>query len=144
MDLIIGLLTLLLVLISILLILLVLVQLPKKEAGLGMAFGASTTEALFGAGSGTVLTRVTKYGTGAFLILALLLSILRNHQARATTRVIRQEIENRAVAAPAMRGASGTGAVSVPSIQAPAVLTNLPTPAPAAATGAPAVPKPAP
>ena len=38
----------------VLLILLVLVQLPKKEAGAGMAFGGAATDALFGAGSGNV------------------------------------------------------------------------------------------
>ena len=43
-------------LISLFLILLVLVQLPKKDAGLGTAFGGGTTDALFGAGAGNVLT----------------------------------------------------------------------------------------
>ena len=64
MGLLIGLLTLVMVLISLLLILLILVQLPKKEAGLGMAFGGATGEALFGAGTGTVLSRLTKYSAG--------------------------------------------------------------------------------
>ena len=41
--------------------LLVLVQLPKKEAGVGMAFGGGAADALFGAGSGTALTKLTKY-----------------------------------------------------------------------------------
>ena len=36
---------------SLFLILLVLVQLPKKEAGLGQAFGSGATDALFGSGS---------------------------------------------------------------------------------------------
>ena len=38
------------------LILLVLIQLPKKDAGAGLAFGGGATDALFGAGSGNVLT----------------------------------------------------------------------------------------
>jgi protein translocase SecG subunit len=56
-----------------LLILLVLVQLPKKDAGAGMAFGAGTADALFGAGSGNALTKITKWAAGVFLGLCLLL-----------------------------------------------------------------------
>jgi preprotein translocase subunit SecG len=72
----IGTLTVILVLDCILLILLVLLQLPKKEAGAGLAFGGAATDALFGAGSGTVLTRITKWVAGAFFGLTLLLAIL--------------------------------------------------------------------
>ena len=43
------------------LVLLVLVQLPKKEAGMGQAFGGAATDALLGAGSGNVLTKVTRW-----------------------------------------------------------------------------------
>ena len=49
-------LTIILFLISLFLILLVLVQLPKKDAGLGTAFGGGTTDALFGAGAGNTPT----------------------------------------------------------------------------------------
>src|SRR2546426_681191 len=61
---IIGLFTVVLVLDSLFLILLVLVQLPKKEAGIGQAFGGGATDALFGAGSGNALTKMTKYARG--------------------------------------------------------------------------------
>src|SRR5262245_48520795 len=82
----IGLLTLVMVLDCLLLILLVLIQLPKKEAGAGIAFGASATDALFGAGSGTVLTKITKYAAGAFFLMAVVLSLLQNsyHRGRGT------------------------------------------------------------
>ena len=51
----------------VILVLLVLIQLPKKEAGGGLAFGAGGADALFGAGSGTMLTKITKYAaTGVF------------------------------------------------------------------------------
>src|ERR1700744_5159149 len=60
----------------VLLICLVLVQLPKKEAGAGLAFGAGASDALFGAGSGNMLTKVTKYVAGGFFCLGLLLAIL--------------------------------------------------------------------
>lgn len=74
---IIGLLTFVLILNCLLLILLVLVQLPKKDAGAGMAFGGGTADALFGAGSGNVLTKITKYATGVLLVLALLIGHLQ-------------------------------------------------------------------
>src|ERR1044072_1864394 len=79
----IGFFTVVLVIDCLLLILLVLVQLPKKEAGLGQAFGGSTTDALFGAGSGSALTKLTKYTAGIFFALTLLTSMLHGHQARA-------------------------------------------------------------
>ena len=83
MTLLIGFLTVLLVLDCVLLILLVLVQLPKKEAGAGMAFGGAATDALFGAGSGNALTKITKWVAGAFFVLALTLSLIMSRQARS-------------------------------------------------------------
>ncbi len=117
MGLLIGLLTLVLVLTSLFLILLVLVQLPKKEAGLGMAFGGAATEALFGAGSGNMLTQVTKYATAVFLVLALVLSILRNHEAHKAGRGMAKLIEE--VSAAATPAATAAPQTVVPSIQAP-------------------------
>ena len=67
--------TVILFLNSLFLVLLVLVQLPKKEAGLGTAFGGGTTDALFGAGAGNVLTKLTKWNAGIFLFLCLFLSM---------------------------------------------------------------------
>lgn len=114
MGLIIGLLTLVLVLTSLLLILLILVQLPKKEAGLGMAFGGAAADALFGAGSGTVLSRWTKYGAGAFLVLSLVLSVLRNHEARASGRNILSELGRTPVVTPAQPGLTSPAPVLTP------------------------------
>ena len=74
----IGLLTLVMVLDCIVLVFLVLIQLPKKEAGAGLAFGGSASDALFGAGSGNVLTKITKYAATIFFVMALLLSILQS------------------------------------------------------------------
>jgi protein translocase SecG subunit len=79
MSFVVGILTFLLVINCLLLILLVLVQLPKKDAGAGMAFGAGTADALFGAGSGNALTKITKYTAGIFLALSLLLGGLQSH-----------------------------------------------------------------
>jgi protein translocase SecG subunit len=76
MGFIIGLLTVVMVFDCLLLILLVLIQLPKKEAGAALAFGGGTTDALFGAGSGTVLTKITKYAATGFFVLAVIVSVL--------------------------------------------------------------------
>jgi len=66
MAILIGFLTLLMVLDCVIVILLVLIQLPKKDAGAGLAFGGSATDALFGAGSGTVLTKLQNTPPGLF------------------------------------------------------------------------------
>ena len=79
MSFIIGILTVLLVLNCLLLILLVLIQLPKKDAGVGMAFGGGAADALFGAGSGNALTKITKYATGIFFLMALILGHWESH-----------------------------------------------------------------
>ena len=68
---------------SLVLVLLILLQLPKKEAGAGMAFGGSATDALFGAGSGNAMTTITKYSAGIFFGAALLLAITNSHLAPA-------------------------------------------------------------
>jgi preprotein translocase subunit SecG len=89
------------------LILLVLVQLPKKDAGAGIAFGAGTADALFGAGSGNVLTKITKYATIALLLLALVLGWLMDkaHNSRSGSSfeklVEQQQQQKPATAAPA-------------------------------------------
>ena len=82
----IGLLTVVMVLNCVALILLVLIQLPKKDAGAGLAFGGGATDALFGAGSGNVLTKITKYAATLFFVLALVLSIMqRSYHTRTTS-----------------------------------------------------------
>ena len=55
------------------LMLLILVQLPKKDAGAGLAFGGGAADALFGAGSGNALTKITKWATVAFILLSIIL-----------------------------------------------------------------------
>ncbi len=84
----IGLLTFVLVLNCAVLILLVLMQLPKKDAGAGLAFGGGATDALFGAGSGNVLTKTTKYAATIFFVLALIIGILQSkHHHRSVTEL---------------------------------------------------------
>src|SRR5438445_5176665 len=109
----IGLLTLVLVLFLSVLIFLVLIQLPKKEAGAGLAFGGSATDALFGAGSGTVLTKITKYAAATFFVLALLLSVMQSHYHRRNASAFQQKLEQ--------PGQSSPLAPSAPTAPAPAV-----------------------
>ena len=115
----IGLLTVVMVLDCLVLILLVLIQLPKKEAGMGLAFGGAATDALFGAGSGNVLTKITKYSAATFFILAVVLSLMQSYYHRRTTSVFEQKLGQ---AAP---------------------LTTLPTTTPQATTPSPTPPSPA-
>jgi preprotein translocase subunit SecG len=91
--------------------LLILVQLPKKEAGMGTAFGGGATDALFGAGSGNVLTKLTKYSSGIFLGLALLLSVLIVHQNHQSGLGLEQELKKKA---------AGTTGLSTPTTPASA------------------------
>lgn len=104
MSFLIGLLTFVLVLVCLAMILLVLIQLPKKDAGVGVAFGGGTTDALFGAGSGTVLTKATKYAAVAFFGLALVVGIMQKHVHKEDTDDFRTKADAAAqapVAAPA-------------------------------------------
>src|SRR3989442_6887530 len=96
MSFVIGFLTVVLVLDCVFLILLILIQLPKKEAGAGLAFGGGATDALFGAGSGTALTKVTKYCAGLFLGLSLLLSILNARRVNESNISLTGTLKKRA------------------------------------------------
>jgi preprotein translocase subunit SecG len=138
----IGILTFLLIINCLMLILLVLVQLPKKDAGAGIAFGAGTADALFGAGSGNVLTKITKYATVVLLLLALVIGYLQDkaHQggsSAAFERMVEQKQMQRTVSpAPGKQPAAPAQQQSAPAQQQPTP-NNLPATAPAA-TSAPA------
>jgi preprotein translocase subunit SecG len=122
MSLIIGLLTIIMVLNSLFLILLILVQLPKKEAGAGLAFGAGAAEAVFGAGAGTPLSKITKYSAGLFLGLALLLSIMNSYESKRNARLLEQEIANQ----PAVPAAVEEGATTAPITMTPTADATAP------------------
>jgi preprotein translocase subunit SecG len=147
MSFIIGLLTVVLVLDCLVLILLVLIQLPKKEAGLGVAFGSSATDALFGAGSGTVLTKLTKYAAGTFFALAIVLSIMQSRYHRRTTSEFQQELDKQTrqtsgflVPPPAATPPAPTAGTNLPTLPT-AITTNPPAAAPATPPATPAPPK---
>ena len=119
-----GFLTVILVLNCLLLILLVLIQLPKKEAGVGSAFGSGTTDVLFGAGSGNALTKITKVSATLFLGLSLVLSVINTSRASRNGRSVAEQLQ-KMQAVPAPR--TSTNAV------APALNLLVNTNAPAAA-----------
>lgn len=95
MTFIVGLFTAVLVLDCLLLILLVLVQLPKKDAGIGMAFGGGAADALFGAGSGNALTKITKWATGIFFALALVLGLIEANLNKANTSSFEKALQQK-------------------------------------------------
>src|SRR6185369_2934954 len=108
-------------------IILVLIQLPKKEAGAGLAFGAGATDALFGAGSGTVLTKITKYSAGIFFALAIILSLLNKNrynrsieefQKGMATPLPTRSAPASSLPAPISTNAPGTNATSATPVEA--------------------------
>ena len=144
--------TILLILDCLILGLLILVQLPKKEAGVGMAFGGGAADALFGAGSGTALSTMTKYTATAFFVLVFVLSILNNHAQSGSANELKRQMERQsAMPAPTAPSTPSTTATPPPSTATPAIpltistnLTATPaptTPAAPSATNKPASPK---
>ncbi|PYK99953.1 MAG: preprotein translocase subunit SecG [Verrucomicrobia bacterium] len=115
----IGFLTVILVLDCLLLILLVLIQLPKKDAGAGIAFGGGATDALFGAGSGNALTKITKYAAGVFLGLSLLLSYMRAHDSGEN---LEEKLRKKAASAPLVTPSATNTVASTTAV--PALLLN--------------------
>jgi preprotein translocase subunit SecG len=146
MVLLIGFLTFILLLDCLLLILLVLIQLPKKEAGAGLAFGGAATDALFGAGTGNVLTKMTKWGTGAFFVLLLVIGLLQANHYKSSSRKFAEGADAAAQKTSLPTAAPAPSAPTVPAATPPPSTnyqlltpTNLTPVAPA--TSAPAAPK---
>lgn len=94
-EIIVGILTGILVLDCVILGFLILLQLPKKEAGLGTAFGGGATD-LFGAGTGDVLTNATKYAASIFIVLSFGLSVWGSHHAAAGKLKFQQTLQSTA------------------------------------------------
>jgi len=133
-----GLLTILLIVMSLFLILLVLVQLPKKDAGTGMAFGGAAADALFGAVSGNVLTKITKFTIIGFFAVVLVLGWVQDHMNTGpdmnafAKKVAQQQQASATTMAPPPVAPTATHP-SAATTNAPA-LKLLSTPAPAAPT----------
>ena len=140
----IGLLTVVLVLDCALLILLVLIQLPKKEAGAGIAFGGAATDALFGAGAGNVLTKATKYATVSFFALLILIGLAQTKVFKKDAKEFQKAVEqeNKQAGAQLQPTAAPAVAPAVSNVltTTAASLTNLESAAPAT-NATPAAPK---
>ena len=139
MSFIVGILTFFLVINCALLILLILIQLPKKDAGAGMAFGGAAADALFGAGSGNVLTKVTKYATIIFFALALVLGYLqdRAHKQGSALEFEKQVQQKQQMQTPISAPQPMTPPAAQPATASTNTLLSLPLSAP---TNAPAAP----
>ena len=139
MSFIVGILTFFLVINCALLILLILIQLPKKDAGAGMAFGGAAADALFGAGSGNVLTKVTKYSTIIFFGLALVLGYLQNrvHDQGSALEFEKQVQQKQQIQIPVSAPQPVTPPVSQPAAAPTNNLLSLPLSAPTNAPEAP-------
>ncbi|MBU6400151.1 MAG: preprotein translocase subunit SecG [Verrucomicrobia bacterium] len=121
MSFVIGFLTFVLVMNCLVLMLLILIQLPKKEAGIGTAFGGSATDALFGAGTGNALTKMTKYATTLFIVLSIGLSMLSVRATRRGESGLREALQKQATKATAPM----TPTPPAPGSSAPLVTSGL-------------------
>jgi preprotein translocase subunit SecG len=140
-----GVLTVLLIVNCVLLILLVLVQLPKKDAGVGLAFGGGAADALFGAGSGNVLTKITKWGTGIFFAMSLILGLLEVKLHRGSTSEFEKQLQQQSqmpTAQPPVAPAPTAPTTATPATNNAPGLLLLPTNSapPPAATATPSTP----
>jgi preprotein translocase subunit SecG len=130
MSFIIGILTFFLVINCAVLILLVLVQLPKKDAGAGLAFGGGAADALFGAGSGNALTKITKYATVVFFALALFIGVMQDRAHQGNTSAFEQQVDQAQAAAPAATTPAATQPAAAPKspllIAQPTANSNAP------------------
>ena len=130
--------TFLLVINCAVLVLLILVQLPKKDAGAGLAFGGGAADALFGAGSGNALTKITTWATVAFIALSIILGYLEVKMTTGSQSEFEQGVEQQQqiqtspkmqspASAPAPSSSAATPAASAPAVPLLSA-TNAPTP----------------
>jgi len=123
------LLTAVLVLDCIFLVMLVLIQLPKKDAGMGQAFGGAATDALFGAGAGNVLTKTTKWAAGIFFGLAIALTLMGTYKTTGSAGRLQRVMSDRPATSTAPAPAANVPATPAPTANQPGA--TQPTPAPA-------------
>ncbi len=132
-----GILTVVLLANCVLLILLVLVQLPKKDAGAGIAFGGGAADALFGAGSGNALTNITKWAAGIFFVMALILGALKESLHRGNSPEFLKAVEQQqSQTSGAMPPGAPMTPATTPTATNSSFVPNIP------ASNAPATPQP--
>ena len=138
MSFIVGILTVFLVLNCALLILLILIQLPKKDAGAGMAVGGAAADALFGAGRGNVLTKVTKNATVVFFVLALFLGYLQDQAHKKSSALeFEKQVQQKQMQTPVSAPQPVTPPASQPAAAPENNLLTVPLSAPTNAPEAP-------
>ena len=127
MSFIIGILTFLVIINCFVLILLVLVQLPKKDAGAGLAFGGGAADALFGAGSGNALTKITKWAIVIFLLLAVVLgsTMVRVHTGNQSAFEQGVESQQQQQTTPQVRPTTPPPATTQPPASTPGAMPLL-------------------
>lgn len=86
MEILYGILTVLLIVVSALLILLVLMQ-KTKGAEIGAVFGSGAAKAVLGASAATILTKITYWLGGIFLVIVLAMAYISNHMAKSKSVV---------------------------------------------------------
>ncbi|MCX7760333.1 MAG: preprotein translocase subunit SecG [Hydrogenothermaceae bacterium] len=79
-----GLLSVVLVFVCVLLIALILMQ-KTKSAEIGAVFGSGAAKAILGTSAATILTKITYWLGGIFMVLVLALAFLSNHIAKSKT-----------------------------------------------------------
>lgn len=115
-------------------VLLVLMQRPKQE-GLGAAFGANTTDQLFGARTTNVLQKGTVYCAVLFFTLTLTLAILVQKKNHVNSLTKAEEVKTEEVAAPAQPESLKDELQTTTTTEPVVVPTEAPAPT---ATGTPA------
>ena len=93
----------------------------EKRSRSGPGVWAGATDALFGAGSGNVLTKITKYAALTFFILAVFLSILQSMHYNRSTNTFR---ENLGKSPKQASGAMAPAPATAPAAASPAVTTG--------------------
>jgi preprotein translocase subunit SecG len=110
-----ALLIVLLALSSLLLIGLILLQKSKSE-GLGLAFGASTGESLFGARAGNVLSKATVFLGVVFMASALFLGVLFAQQDKS----LMDDVDSEPAPAPVVQTEPMQMDLGTPPVEVPA------------------------
>lgn len=87
-----SILTVLLIIVSALLILLVLMQ-KTKGAEIGAVFGSGAAKAVLGASAATILTKITYWLGGIFLVIVLAMVYVSNHMAKSKSVISDIKVE---------------------------------------------------
>lgn len=128
-DILIVLLSLVLLLTAFGLIFLVLMQRASTDGGMGTAFGGGVTESAFGADTGNVLTRFTRYAVVLFFVLSFVLYLLyiKDHQPEVSDAALPsfvEETSNEAVVPATTSGEEGLVPESTTSEELSTTISN--------------------